>query len=95
MEPGYKTFLQELTYHYDRKSVYLRHSSKVMERIDLLNEENAKFAYETMNVAQVYANGMKESFDHLREHQFCSVIDNRSEERRVGKECRSRWSPYH
>src|SRR5688572_31871575 len=23
------------------------------------------------------------------------VIENRSEERRVGKECRSRWSPYH
>src|ERR1022692_873111 len=23
------------------------------------------------------------------------VDDNRSEERRVGKECRSRWSPYH
>src|SRR3989449_6924957 len=23
------------------------------------------------------------------------VIDERSEERRVGKECRSRWSPYH
>ena len=23
------------------------------------------------------------------------LIDNRSEERRVGKECRSRWSPYH
>ena len=24
------------------------------------------------------------------------VVDNlRSEERRVGKECRSRWSPYH
>ena len=23
------------------------------------------------------------------------VIDTRSEERRVGKECRSRWSPYH
>ena len=24
-----------------------------------------------------------------------SVIDTRSEERRVGNECRSRWSPYH
>ena len=24
-----------------------------------------------------------------------SPIENRSEERRVGKECRSRWSPYH
>ena len=23
------------------------------------------------------------------------LIDPRSEERRVGKECRSRWSPYH
>ena len=22
-------------------------------------------------------------------------LDHRSEERRVGKECRSRWSPYH
>src|SRR5256885_7435032 len=24
-----------------------------------------------------------------------SAADSRSEERRVGKECRSRWSPYH
>ncbi len=24
-----------------------------------------------------------------------TVEDERSEERRVGKECRSRWSPYH
>ena len=26
---------------------------------------------------------------------FNEVEDPRSEERRVGKECRSRWSPYH
>src|SRR3712207_9417117 len=26
---------------------------------------------------------------------FTNVIEERSEERRVGKECRSRWSPYH
>ena len=24
-----------------------------------------------------------------------SIVYGRSEERRVGKECRSRWSPYH
>ena len=24
-----------------------------------------------------------------------TMVDDRSEERRVGKECRSRWSPYH
>ena len=26
---------------------------------------------------------------------FCLILMERSEERRVGKECRSRWSPYH
>ena len=26
---------------------------------------------------------------------FYDALDIRSEERRVGKECRSRWSPYH
>ena len=26
---------------------------------------------------------------------YLSKIEQRSEERRVGKECRSRWSPYH
>src|SRR5206468_6099100 len=31
-----------------------------------------------------------ESFDRL-----VAWADTRSEERRVGKECRSRWSPYH
>ena len=28
-------------------------------------------------------------------HPEIKVVTNRSEERRVGKECRSRWSPYH
>ena len=30
---------------------------------------------------------------YLKEHR--PILYNRSEERRVGKECRSRWSPYH
>ena len=30
-----------------------------------------------------------------RIHTSLEVKRNRSEERRVGKECRSRWSPYH
>src|ERR1039457_7653351 len=38
----------------------------------------------------------KLGFRHVYHHprQPCGVVD-RSEERRVGKECRSRWSPYH
>src|SRR2546425_13004511 len=35
------------------------------------------------NAATTFANGIK------------GRPDERSEERRVGKECRSRWSPYH
>ena len=32
----------------------------------------------------------------LKAHPDWSLArDGRSEERRVGKECRSRWSPYH
>ena len=29
------------------------------------------------------------------EDAICQLNRERSEERRVGKECRSRWSPYH
>src|SRR5258708_25146235 len=37
-----------------------------------------------------------EFFDQPRPFRgFAESFDNRSEERRVGKECRSRWSPYH
>ena len=34
---------------------------------------------------------------HIRDFSIYEVyrVDGRSEERRVGKECRSRWSPYH
>ena len=32
--------------------------------------------------------------EFLASHKLL-YTENRSEERRVGKECRSRWSPYH
>src|SRR5260221_8856173 len=33
--------------------------------------------------------------DHLHHRHLGLGYEPRSEERRVGKECRSRWSPYH
>ena len=33
--------------------------------------------------------------DELRQEAYLNFYRQRSEERRVGKECRSRWSPYH
>ena len=37
------------------------------------------------------------TYRHIRQGDIVGFIDQhgRSEERRVGKECRSRWSPYH
>ena len=46
--------------------ISFRHSSKVMGRLDLLNEENAEFAYKTLNVADLYTKHFKEAYDHLR-----------------------------
>src|SRR2546430_16595646 len=61
-------------------------------------------------IRDLNARGCSASFDHLNESVTSTVeteaevreyldvlagIDERSEERRVGKECRSRRSPYH
>ena len=48
------------------------------------------------NVCKVYPNGFEAVKDFnldVADKEF--IIFVRSEERRVGKECRSRWSPYH
>ena len=41
------------------------------------------------------AKAAKSKFGQDNEIKVLINRDNRSEERRVGKECRSRWSPYH
>src|SRR3712207_9591922 len=39
--------------------------------------------------------GLDEVKDRITEYIAVRRLRKRSEERRVGKECRSRWSPYH
>lgn len=46
--------------------VSFRHTSNVMNRIDLLNKENAEFAAKALNVYEVYKNGLEQAFEHLR-----------------------------
>src|SRR2546427_12908296 len=55
--------------------------------------DQAALAFEN---ARLYASA-RDSFARLRDTQMQLVhaAKMRSEERRVGKECRSRWSPYH
>ena len=46
--------------------VSFRHTLNVNSKLDLLKRENAEFAYKTLNVYQVYENGLKESLNHLK-----------------------------
>src|SRR3712207_755275 len=61
-------------------------------------EEEAEMGYEEEEVsgrcAAILANGKRCPNASLPGSRYCG-IPARSEERRVGKECRSRWSPYH
>ena len=47
-----------------------------------------------MTTAIAYTSG-KPHIGNTYEIVLADAIARRSEERRVGKECRSRWSPYH
>ncbi len=46
--------------------ISFRHTSNVMNRLDLLNKENAEFAAKALNVYEVYKNGLEQAFDHLK-----------------------------
>ena len=51
----------------------------------------------TYNRKKLLEENIRALLNQTFERHDVLVVDNnsRSEERRVGKECRSRWSPYH
>ena len=74
--------------------------------LDRDNEANFTINYindDTLTILQSYEIIIKDEFVIFNKYKI-KIIGNelifilyllRSEERRVGKECRSRWSPYH
>ena len=59
--------------------IAFRHTSNVMNRLDLMNAENAKFAFRSLNLMDEYTNHFKAELDHLRnirisEKQLDSII---------------------
>jgi len=57
--------------------IAFRHSSKVMSRLDLLNKENAEFAYKTLGLWNEYEKCFKESLEHLRNIKLSEIdLDN-------------------
>ena len=76
----------------DPKKILLIDDSALMRRVmsDIINHIDG------FTVAYLAADG-EEGYAYLSKQNDIDVVmtDIRSEERRVGKECRSRWSPYH
>ena len=44
----------------------LRHSSNIMQRLDLTSKENTEFAFKALNLMKVYKNSLEQRFEHLR-----------------------------
>ena len=68
---------------------------KGMKAFNLVKKENVKYInqYYWKRVADAWQNWVP--FDLFQQIFGEDMQTVRSEERRVGKECRSRWSPYH
>ena len=68
---------------------------KIPEVSDGVYEGQVKFEVGYFAIGTKLGNTTND-WDTFNAHRFCPQADGeRSEERRVGKECRSRWSPYH
>ena len=67
-----------------------------MSALDPSNSFASFDAHKVRKLADFYPNDMSNTDLLKLDLQLDNYIDGiRSEERRVGKECRSRWSPYH
>ena len=68
-----------------------------MEKRPFLTEEQAQEIIQDVPTPfHVYdEKGIRENARRINKAFSWNNLSRRSEERRVGKECRSRWSPYH
>ena len=71
--------------------------TEVSEAVDRLLQENAQLRHALREAKRKEGSLLAERVPRDADHALIRMedADMRSEERRVGKECRSRWSPYH
>src|SRR6267143_476521 len=69
----------------------MTHPGRIYTRAQLLDQEWGDHVFIEERTVDVHLRRLRKALEPSGHHR---LID-RSEERRVGKECRSRWSPYH
>ena len=65
------------------------------EKLRLLRQRMQEQGMDAYVVVTDDFHGSEYVGDYFKAREYLSGFTGRSEERRVGKECRSRWSPYH
>ena len=80
------------------KEQFIKGAKKAYETIITSFAEGDKKALKPLLNKKIFQN-FSDEIDHRKKENLKSELTfvgvKRSEERRVGKECRSRWSPYH
>ena len=81
------------------KALAITNRENVIEQIKVASKLISSFCYELCKhfvyVELSSVSGNHSRIDRKEDALHDERLDDRSEERRVGKECRSRWSPYH
>jgi len=78
-----------------------RHPTLAFEALGIMAQLRARQTMADTDVAELFLMAVDPAAQRcgvgrtLIEHSAADLQARRSEERRVGKECRSRWSPYH
>ena len=75
----------------------VQNTQKITKAMQMVSTSKMRKTQERMRLARPYAEKVRTVMSHLaRTYEDHGIkLDDRSEERRVGKECSSRWSPYH
>ena len=74
----------------------MTHAAEVNgNKIAIANQKNIALAKSLGNMQTVATTARGKMQELSSAIESATLMYNRSEERRVGKECRSRWSPYH
>ena len=77
------------------RSTYLSERKQTLKSLREMNLESKIIQTKYLIKCAVMEFGLNKVYISYSGGKDSTVLSHRSEERRVGKECRSRWSPYH
>ena len=81
-------------YMCEKHKVYFRMKLQDWKK-ELIKSNNEALYNGSMDDNSISADIVDQASSYTDKNVEMKAINRRSEERRVGKECRSRWSPYH